>query len=219
MVINFREVASRVEFRSVFRAPSRKFKILANPNVLAHVSIGFSCTVSEIQNIGHSRRIIHGKSYEHDFTKKLNGHIYLREVVRRVEFRSVFHVPSWKFKILAIPNVLAHGKLYENGFTKKRDGHQLCAKSCAESSFDMFLVHRLENSKYWPFLMYYPMVSRTSTVLQKNSTVIYFARIACRVEFRSFFHAPSQKFKILGIPKVLAHGKSFEHGFTKTQLL
>ncbi|RWV76866.1 hypothetical protein GW17_00062396, partial [Ensete ventricosum] len=24
------------EFRSVFRAPSRKFKILANPNVLAH---------------------------------------------------------------------------------------------------------------------------------------------------------------------------------------
>ncbi|RRT31323.1 hypothetical protein B296_00057505, partial [Ensete ventricosum] len=37
MVINFRKVASRVEFRSVFRAPSRKFKILANPNVLAHV--------------------------------------------------------------------------------------------------------------------------------------------------------------------------------------
>ncbi|RWV77156.1 hypothetical protein GW17_00062056 [Ensete ventricosum] len=38
MVINFREVASIVEFRSVFRAPSRKFKILAKSNVLAHVA-------------------------------------------------------------------------------------------------------------------------------------------------------------------------------------
>ncbi|RWV79241.1 hypothetical protein GW17_00059661 [Ensete ventricosum] len=51
MVINFYVVASRVEFRSVFRAPSRKFKILANPNVLAH-----------------------GKSYEHGFMKKYDGH-------------------------------------------------------------------------------------------------------------------------------------------------
>ncbi|RWW58746.1 hypothetical protein BHE74_00034351 [Ensete ventricosum] len=50
MVINFREVASRVKFRSVFRAPSRKFKILANPNVIAH-----------------------GKSYKHDFAKKLDA--------------------------------------------------------------------------------------------------------------------------------------------------
>ncbi|RZS29420.1 hypothetical protein BHM03_00063149 [Ensete ventricosum] len=82
MVINFREVTCRVKFRSVFCAPSRKFKILANPNVLAHgksyehgfaknamvinfarsrsqsqVSIGFSCTIPEIQNSGNSRRI------------------------------------------------------------------------------------------------------------------------------------------------------------------
>ncbi|RZS29390.1 hypothetical protein BHM03_00063117 [Ensete ventricosum] len=82
MVINFRKVASRVEFRLVFRAPSWKFKILANPNVLDHgmsyehgfventtvinftrscmhcrVSIGFTCTVLEIQNTGHSRRL------------------------------------------------------------------------------------------------------------------------------------------------------------------
>ncbi|RWW49318.1 hypothetical protein BHE74_00044549 [Ensete ventricosum] len=34
MVINFCEVASRVEFRLVFRASSRNFKILANPNVI-----------------------------------------------------------------------------------------------------------------------------------------------------------------------------------------
>ncbi|RWW53346.1 hypothetical protein BHE74_00040186, partial [Ensete ventricosum] len=70
------------EFRSVFRAPSRKFKILAIPNVVAHgksyelgfiknatvmnfaqsharsrLSIDFSCTVSEIKNTGHSQSI------------------------------------------------------------------------------------------------------------------------------------------------------------------
>ncbi|RRT48874.1 hypothetical protein B296_00050083, partial [Ensete ventricosum] len=38
------------EFRSVFRAPSSKFKILDIPNVLAH-----------------------GKLYEHRFVKKLDG--------------------------------------------------------------------------------------------------------------------------------------------------
>ncbi|RWV78371.1 hypothetical protein GW17_00060673 [Ensete ventricosum] len=51
MIINFREVTSRVEFRSIFRAPTRKFKILADPNVLAH-----------------------GKRYEHGFMKKCDGH-------------------------------------------------------------------------------------------------------------------------------------------------
>ncbi|RWW67513.1 hypothetical protein BHE74_00025040, partial [Ensete ventricosum] len=39
------------EFRSIFRAPSRKFKILAIPNVFSH-----------------------GKSYEHSFVKKHNGY-------------------------------------------------------------------------------------------------------------------------------------------------
>ncbi|RZS26738.1 hypothetical protein BHM03_00060121, partial [Ensete ventricosum] len=71
-----------------------------------------------------------------------------------VEFRSVFHVPFWKFKILAIPDVLAHAKSYEHGFMKKRNGHKLCAKSHAESSFDRFFVHRLGNSKFWPFPTY-----------------------------------------------------------------
>ncbi|RRT36923.1 hypothetical protein B296_00042953, partial [Ensete ventricosum] len=64
--------------------------------------------------------------------------------------RSVFHAPSQKFKILAIPNVLAHGKSYEHGFVKKHDGHKLCPKS----SFDRFFMHRLKNSKYWPFATY-----------------------------------------------------------------
>ncbi|RZS12611.1 hypothetical protein BHM03_00044079 [Ensete ventricosum] len=40
-------------------------------------------------------------------------------------------------------------------------------------------------------------------------------KVACEREFRSVFLAPSQKFKILVIPNVLAHGKSFEHGFVK----
>ncbi|RWV79007.1 hypothetical protein GW17_00059927 [Ensete ventricosum] len=81
-VKNFARSRARVEFRSVFRAPSRKFKILVFPVLLAHeksyrhafakkydghklcaksrasrVSIGFSCTVSEIQNTCLSRLI------------------------------------------------------------------------------------------------------------------------------------------------------------------
>ncbi|RWV79996.1 hypothetical protein GW17_00058793, partial [Ensete ventricosum] len=36
-------------------------------------------------------------------------------------------------------------------------------------------------------------------------------------KFRSVFHAPSQNFKILVIPNVLAnaHGRSYERGFVK----
>ncbi|RWW72256.1 hypothetical protein BHE74_00019943 [Ensete ventricosum] len=71
---------------------------------------------------------------------------------------------------------------------KKRDGYTLCAKSRVESSFDRFFVHHLGNSKYWPFLI---------------------------VEFQSVFRAPSRKFKILAFHDVLAHGKSYEHGFMK----
>ncbi|RWW36505.1 hypothetical protein BHE74_00058470 [Ensete ventricosum] len=56
----------------------------------------------------------------------------------KVEFRSVFHAPFWKLKILAIPIVIAHGKSYEHGFTKKRDGYkvsQCCARSRVQSVF------------------------------------------------------------------------------------
>ncbi|RRT32490.1 hypothetical protein B296_00038287 [Ensete ventricosum] len=97
MVINFREVVSRVEFRSVFRAPSRIFKILANPNVLAHD---------------------HGKSYEHDFAKKSTV-IYLPVVVRRVEFRSVFRALSRIYKIMANPNVLAHESCFDRFYVHR----------------------------------------------------------------------------------------------------
>ncbi|RZS22043.1 hypothetical protein BHM03_00054771 [Ensete ventricosum] len=105
--------------------------------------------------------------------------INLHEVASRVEFRSIFRAPSWKFKILANPNVLAHvvfrsifrapsrkfkiraipdvvvhEKSYEHGFAKKCDDHKLCAKPRAESSFNRFFVHCLGNSKYWPFPTY-----------------------------------------------------------------
>ncbi|RZS24153.1 hypothetical protein BHM03_00057181 [Ensete ventricosum] len=108
----------------------------------SQVSIGFSCTVLEIQNTGQSQ------------CKKTRRSYTLCEVARSVEFRSVFHVPSQKFKILSIPDVLARGKSYEHYFMKKRNGYTLCAKSRVESSFDRFFVHHLGNSKYWPFLMY-----------------------------------------------------------------
>ncbi|RRT35010.1 hypothetical protein B296_00034992 [Ensete ventricosum] len=79
--------------------------------------------------------------------KKHDGNkFYVNHAQGRV--RSVFRASSRKFKILAIPDVLAHGKSYEHGFTKKLDGHILCTKSGAESRFDRFFVHHLENSKY-----------------------------------------------------------------------
>ncbi|RRT80294.1 hypothetical protein B296_00024000 [Ensete ventricosum] len=119
--------------RSVFRAASQKFKILAIPNVLSH-----------------------GRSYKHGFVKKCDGH----KLCTKSIFDRFFCAPSRKiptipnvlaharkFKILTIPNVLAHEKSYERGFVKKLDGHNLCAMSHAKSSFDRFFVHHLSNSK------------------------------------------------------------------------
>ncbi|RRT64624.1 hypothetical protein B296_00012724 [Ensete ventricosum] len=74
--------------------------------------------------------------------------------MREVEFRSIFRAPSRKFKILAIPNILAYGKLYEHGFAKKHGDHKIYAYMHAKSSFDRFFMHRLGNSKYWPFPSY-----------------------------------------------------------------
>ncbi|RRT31326.1 hypothetical protein B296_00057503 [Ensete ventricosum] len=76
----------------------------ARSRALSRVSIGFSCTVSKIQNTGYSR------------------HISPWEVIR---------APSRKFKILANSNVLAHGKSYEHRFVKQCDSHKLYTKSRA----------------------------------------------------------------------------------------
>ncbi|RWW37453.1 hypothetical protein BHE74_00057430 [Ensete ventricosum] len=40
----------------------------------------------------------------------------------------------------------------------------------------------------------------------------------CKVEFQLVFRAPSPKFKILAIPDVLAHGKSYEYCLVKKTL-
>ncbi|RRT42686.1 hypothetical protein B296_00010886 [Ensete ventricosum] len=82
--------------------------------------------------------------------KKYDGHKLYANVACEVKFRSIFRAPSRKFKILAIPNALAHGKSYEHGFMKKCDSHKLSSKSRAKR----FFIHRLKNSKYWPFPMY-----------------------------------------------------------------
>ncbi|RWW06603.1 hypothetical protein GW17_00030055, partial [Ensete ventricosum] len=102
-----------------------------------------------------------------------------------VKFRSIFHAPSQKFKILAIPNILAHGKLYEHGFMKKHDGHKLCIKLHAKSSFERFFNHHLGNSKYWPFTMYEPMGCCTSIISRKKRTVINLHKVAHKVKFLS----------------------------------
>ncbi|RWW00650.1 hypothetical protein GW17_00036364 [Ensete ventricosum] len=40
-------------------------------------------------------------------------------------------------------------------------------------------------------------------------------KVACKVKFRSVFLVQSQKFKILAIRNVLAHGKLYTHSFMK----
>ncbi|RWV94576.1 hypothetical protein BHE74_00018647 [Ensete ventricosum] len=78
----------------------------------------------------------------------------LLKVTCKFEFQSFVCSPSWNFKILAIPDVLAHGKSFEHGFTRKYDGHKLYTQSRIKSSFDRFLAHRLRISKYKPFPRY-----------------------------------------------------------------
>ncbi|RRT80821.1 hypothetical protein B296_00007407 [Ensete ventricosum] len=116
--------------------------------------------------------------------------------MRELEFRSIFRAPSRKFKILAIRNLLAMG-------SHTSMVHATVIKSHAKSSFDRFFVHRLRNSKYWPFPTYYA---------HGNS----YEHVTRKIEFRSIFRAPSRKFKILVIPNLLAHVKSYKHDFAKT---
>ncbi|RZS26740.1 hypothetical protein BHM03_00060128, partial [Ensete ventricosum] len=80
-------------------------------------------------------------------------------------------------------------------FYEKNDSHKVFVKSRTKSSFDRFFEHRLRNSK--------PIETRLR------------ARRCAKVEFLSVFRAPSQKFKILATPDVLAHGKLYEYDFMK----
>ncbi|RWW75603.1 hypothetical protein BHE74_00016370, partial [Ensete ventricosum] len=118
-----------VKFRSVFRAPSRKFKILVIPNVLAHV-----------------------KSYEHGFAKKHDGHKLCAKSRAKPSFDRFFVDHLRNSKYWSFP--MYHGKSYEHGFAKKYDGHKLCTKSHAKSSVDRSFAHHLRNSKYRPLTTY-----------------------------------------------------------------
>ncbi|RZR82669.1 hypothetical protein BHM03_00009133 [Ensete ventricosum] len=113
-----------------------------------------------------------------------------------------FRAPFRKFKILAIPNVLAHWKSYELDFMKKCDGHKLYAKS----SFDRFFVHRLGNSKFKPFPMFLPLGSCTSLVSQKNAMVINFAQSCMQSRVSIDFSCSISEIQNTGIPNLLAHG-------------
>ncbi|RRT83494.1 hypothetical protein B296_00001456, partial [Ensete ventricosum] len=138
------------------------------------------------------------------------------ETLRKVEFRSIFHAPSQKFKILAIPNVLAHGKSYEHGFVKKCDSHKLCAKS----SFNRFFVYRLGKFK----MMAIPNI----LTLSQKFKILAIPNVLAHK--KSYEHdcmkkydghklyaksIISKKLKILAIPNVLTLRKSYEHSFAK----
>ncbi|RRT31454.1 hypothetical protein B296_00056620 [Ensete ventricosum] len=104
----------------------------------SRVSIGFMCTVSEIQNTSHSQCIspcCKQSRVSIDFSctvSKIQNTGQSQSISPRVEFQSGFRALSWKFKILAIPDILDHGKSYEYGFTKKCNGHKL-SRSCKQS--------------------------------------------------------------------------------------
>ncbi|RZS15050.1 hypothetical protein BHM03_00046824 [Ensete ventricosum] len=188
VTVTLREVARRFKFRSIFHAPSRKFKILAIPDVLAHV---------------------HGKSYEHGFVKKCDGHKLCVELRAEVEFRSVLRAPSRKFKILAILNVLAHESSFNQFFVH-------CSINFREvaSRVEFLSVFRAPSRKF-KILANPNVLAHGKSYEHKNVTVITLCEVARRVEFRSVLCAQSRKFKILAIPDVLAHGKSYDYGFTK----
>ncbi|RRT39688.1 hypothetical protein B296_00044698 [Ensete ventricosum] len=176
--VNFAQSHARIEFRSVFRATSRKFDILAIPNVLAYgkwyepnfvkkcyghkvsqsyarsqVLIGFLCTVSEIQNSGNSK----GSSS--------------LEVVR-----------PW--------------------FYEKYDGHKLCAKYHVDRVLIDFscTISKIQNTGH------------SQRISPREVIRAWFCE---RYDGHKFFRATSRKLKLLAIPNVLAHEKSYEHGFAK----
>ncbi|RRT60514.1 hypothetical protein B296_00006236, partial [Ensete ventricosum] len=74
------QLCIKVEFRSIFRAPSRKFKILVIPNILAH-----------------------GKSYEYDFTKKCDGHKLWAKSRANSSFNRFFVHPLGNLKYWPFP--------------------------------------------------------------------------------------------------------------------
>ncbi|RWV96905.1 hypothetical protein GW17_00040344, partial [Ensete ventricosum] len=110
-IINF----AQIEFRSIFRAPSQKFKILSIPNILAH---GKSYKHNFMKKCdGH--KLCAKSSFDQFFVHPFPTYEPIENRSRTVLQKNTtvinfaqsqvyigFHVPSQKFKILAIPNIM-----------------------------------------------------------------------------------------------------------------
>ncbi|RWW45534.1 hypothetical protein BHE74_00048619 [Ensete ventricosum] len=59
------------------------------------------------------------------------------------------------------------------------------------------------------------MGSRTSMVSLKNETIMNFAQSHAQSQVSNGFSGTISEIQNTGIPNVLAHGKSYEHGFLK----
>ncbi|RWW72519.1 hypothetical protein BHE74_00019708 [Ensete ventricosum] len=87
----------------------------------------------------------------------------------------IFCALSQKFKILAIPKVLALENSYENGFMKKHIGKKLCTKS----RFNWFFCTPSKKFKI-PAI---PNVLAHRKSYEKNAMVIYIAQSRGLIDF------------------------------------
>ncbi|RRT63835.1 hypothetical protein B296_00042395 [Ensete ventricosum] len=101
---------------------------------MSGVSIDFLCTLSEIENTGHSRRISPWEVIRAWFHKKLDGYkLCTNRAESCVSIGFSCTIP--KLQNIGHPNVLTHCKSYEHGFAKKHDGYKLYAKVKFRSIF------------------------------------------------------------------------------------
>ncbi|RRT62644.1 hypothetical protein B296_00015385 [Ensete ventricosum] len=68
------------------------------------VSIDFSCTISELQNTGHPNVLTHGKSYEHSFATKYDGHKLCTNLIFVHFFKHRLRIYRTQSQILTKPS-------------------------------------------------------------------------------------------------------------------
>ncbi|RRT39400.1 hypothetical protein B296_00034769, partial [Ensete ventricosum] len=124
------------------------------------------------------------------------------EVTRKFEFRSIFRVPSQKFKIRVIPNVLAHRKSHEHGFTKNetitKSRGKVVFRSIFHAPSQKFKIMTIPNVLALGKLYEHGFIKKCDG-----------HKLFAKSSFDRFF-MQSQKFKILTIPNALALGKIFK---------
>ncbi|RZS27383.1 hypothetical protein BHM03_00060840 [Ensete ventricosum] len=130
--------------------------------------------------------------------------------MREVEFLTVFHAPSPKLKILAIPNVLAYGKSYEHSFVK----NATVIKVAREVKFRS--VFRAPSRKFK--ILAIPNVlahvkSYEHGFAKKHDGHKLCAKSCAKPSFDRFFVDHLRNSKYWSFP--MYHGKSYEHGFAK----